>query len=424
MDFGRENAESSFEDIESEAASLKERGDEIEQRESQLSDAIDKLESDTAITKSLEANERDLESQKEELESERTDTLASLNAISEMLEQLEEANNQSDASLDQLRELGEDVSDAESIIDARRRWLEECYARVEHLYEMLGEDYEKIGNTLSRNGEKTKETSEINAAESNDTPAHEALGLGSDSQDWTTSSTDPVSAYSDYMTAHKLTKKDFPTYSKTLEWRRLVHAAFPNYKRPPLDRETAHKLLTEYMYSHNYSKEDYETYSADPEWQYLTLTAYPETIDIVKNWVRSINPNFENISLPYDQRKLYSSNCGSCAYALEQHFNGSDPEMTATAKNIDSDEEMERITGLTCKYMDPEDIESILIKRGPGSHLIAGINRYPIGGKPLFGHWFNAYYDGKKVYCLDGQSGDVFDWPHDFINVSEWCALV
>ena len=178
MDFGRENTESSFEDLESEAASLKERGDELEQRESQLGDALTKLEADTAVTKSLEANEQELESQKEKLEGERTDALASLAAISEALEQLEEANNHSDASLDQLRELGEDVSDAESVIDSRRRWLEECYARVEHLYEVLGEDYEKIGNLSDRNGKGVRETSDADAEKDENVPLlFKALGL-------------------------------------------------------------------------------------------------------------------------------------------------------------------------------------------------------------------------------------------------------
>ena len=62
---------------------------------------------------------------------------------------------------------------------------------------------------------------------------------------------------------------------------------------------------------------------------------------------------------------------------------------------------------------------------GPGSHLIVGINRYPTPwGSPRAGHWFNAYYDGEKIYTLDGQSGDVLDWPYDYGDISEWCALI
>ena len=27
------------------------------------------------------------------------------------------------------------------------------------------------------------------------------------------------------------------------------------------------------------------------------------------------------------------------------------------------------------------------------------------------GHWFNAYYDGNKVYALDAQTGQILGWP-------------
>lgn len=153
MDFDRENTESSFESIEDEAESLQERGNELEQRKSKLSEAIAQLEKDPVVTKSLEANEQDLENQREDLESRRTSALASLAAIQEALEGLENANEQSNAELDALRALGEDVSEADSVIEDRRRWLQESYARVQHLYELLGESYEKIGD-FSASGEK------------------------------------------------------------------------------------------------------------------------------------------------------------------------------------------------------------------------------------------------------------------------------
>ena len=75
--------------------------------------------------------------------------------------------------------------------------------------------------------------------------------------------------------------------------------------------------------------------------------------------------------------------------------------------------------------MAPDKIEQILYREGAGSHLIVGINRRnPITGKPATGHWFNVYYDGKKVHTVDGQSGKIYEWPHDYGNVSEWCAMI
>lgn len=149
MDFGSEGVERSFEEIEQDAEAYQERSENLEQRELELSNALSKLENDAQVTKSLERNERDIEMEREDVESERMSALESLSSIEEALEQLDESNERSDAALDSLRELGEDVSGAESVIESRRRWLEECYQRIEHLYEILGEDFEKIGD-LSR----------------------------------------------------------------------------------------------------------------------------------------------------------------------------------------------------------------------------------------------------------------------------------
>ena len=299
MDFERKNTESSFESIEDEAESLQERGNELEQRETRLSEALAQLEKDAAVTKSLEANERELESQREGLESKRTSALEALASRQEALESLEAVNEQSNAELEALRELGEDVGEADSVIEDRRRWLQESYTRVQHLYELLGESYEKIGD-FSPSGEKGLREVGENKVEGNDAPPLlKALGLDRFRDEATSqqNDADPKTALANYMAEHNWSDKDYPTYSKTLEWRRLVHAAYPNYKRPPLDRQTARNLLIEYMYSNNYSKYDYPTYSTDPEWQYLTLTAFPETMDIVDKWARSINPNYENMSL-------------------------------------------------------------------------------------------------------------------------------
>ena len=130
--------------------------------------------------------------------------------------------------------------------------------------------------------------------------------------------------------------------------------------------------------------------------------------------------NKKEINPFYGKFKPYGVNCGSCAFALWRRMTGADPQAKATQTNVaPHDEDMELITGLKCTYMKPDDIANILKQRGPGSHLIVGINR--TGGS---GHWFNAYYDGEKIYTLDGQCGKVFDWPHDYGHIRDWCAMV
>lgn len=429
----QERIEQSLEGLEPEIELVKGRGDELEQRAERLGEAIAKLEVDAAVAKSLEISESNLEEQIEDNDRERQNALSSLDTMMAALEALEETNNSNDAALDSLRELGVDVTEAESIIGDRQRWIEESRLRIEHLYEILGEDFEWKGGPLSdgksslgKSAEQTIENLDQQRFKSDTTQTAHGFSEQSGSEG------DPVAAYNDYMASHNWRKEDYPVYSKTLEWRRLVHAAYPDYRRPSLNQATARRLLSEYMNGHNYDRSDYAIYSKDPEWQYLTLTSYPETMAIVRTWAKEVNPNYENMALPYEKRELYSRNCGSCAFALEQHFNGVAPEQRASNVNIGTYQGMEHATGLTCKCMHPNSIKELLIARGPGSHLIVGINRMPVrvirDGKEIWlpqpGHWFNAYYDGKQVYTVDGQTGKVFDWPHDYGDVVEWRAMV
>lgn len=133
------------------------------------------------------------------------------------------------------------------------------------------------------------------------------------------------------------------------------------------------------------------------------------------SWIAEINPNFN----PYDPQSAYQRNCGSCALAVHNRLKGYKDVVAGRINIAPQDEDMEELTGLRCAYMDPGDIENILRSRGPGSELIVGVNRYEGSG-----HWFNAYYDGNKVYTVDGQIGKIMDWPHDYQGVSDWCALV
>lgn len=155
----------------------------------------------------------------------------------------------------------------------------------------------------------------------------------------------------------------------------------------------------------------------------ISSSANIQSIGDIRNWIKDINPNYCNPFIP-SRNNPYRKNCGSCAYAVECRFQGIS-DAVAGAQNIGTDAGMEAATGKKCVYMEANDIEKMLVSMGPGSHLICGINRHPKPfWKPQAGHWFNAYYDGNKVYTVDGQSGNIYDWPHDYVDVSEWCALV
>ena len=136
-------------------------------------------------------------------------------------------------------------------------------------------------------------------------------------------------------------------------------------------------------------------------------------LEEIRGWIKEVNPN-------YSPWTPYGSNCGTCAYIVEKSIDEGRLICEAGSVNIaPTDPEMEALTGYKCEYMSVADIENILKSRGPGSHLIVGINRNRGSG-----HWFNAYYDGEKIYTVDGQNGTIKDWPHDYGDVSAWCAMV
>lgn len=148
-----------------------------------------------------------------------------------------------------------------------------------------------------------------------------------------------------------------------------------------------------------------------------------QSVEQIASWIHDVNPHYHDSNYaPWNNP--YHVNCGSCAFAVENRFLGNSSAV-ADINNIGTDAGMEQATGKTCKYMSVDDIGKILKNNGPGSHLIVGINRKrtPLG-KPQAGHWFNAYYDGQNIYTIDGQSGEILDWPYDYGDISQWCAMV
>lgn len=178
------------------------------------------------------------------------------------------------------------------------------------------------------------------------------------------------------------------------------------------------------LFSQNYDKEFAELQAAREELagkvsssqldatnavQEIDVTDVPKLED-VSDWINDINPNYD----PFDWQSPYSNNCGSCAFAVEQRLDGS-TDISATSENIGTIEEMNKITGMEQVAMSPDEIKDYLVSQGPGSHGIVGIDR--VSGQ---GHWFNAYYDGEKVVAIDGQTGEINDWPPDYGDVANW----
>lgn len=139
-------------------------------------------------------------------------------------------------------------------------------------------------------------------------------------------------------------------------------------------------------------------------------TADISPIKDIDNWLGDINPNFDE----FDTDSPYCNNCGSCAYAVWKRLEG-DNDICASADNIGYNDEMEALTGMEQISMSPDEIENNLLAQGDGAHAIIGIDRAEGPG-----HWFNAACIDGKVVAIDGQSGEILDWPPDYGDVVNW----
>lgn len=134
-------------------------------------------------------------------------------------------------------------------------------------------------------------------------------------------------------------------------------------------------------------------------------------ISEIQGWLGEINPNFN----PYDYDPAFENNCGWCSFAVSRRLDG-DTEAYAYRDNITTKDGMKTVTGHKFIETSSDEVAASLIRQGPGAHAIIGISR-DIGS----GHWFNAYYDGNKVYRIDGQVNCISEWPPDNLgNVTKW----
>lgn len=134
------------------------------------------------------------------------------------------------------------------------------------------------------------------------------------------------------------------------------------------------------------------------------------TIEGVSSWIKDINPGYD----PFNIESPYNVNCGACAYAVYQRMNGN-TEIKACEENIGSDALMENVLGMKFVSMSPKEIEECLLEQGDGAHAVIGVDRAAGSG-----HWFNAACLDGKVVAIDGQSGEIHEWPPDYGNVVNW----
>lgn len=137
----------------------------------------------------------------------------------------------------------------------------------------------------------------------------------------------------------------------------------------------------------------------------------PRSLAAIDDWIRDVNPGYTGD--PFDPRSI---NCGKCAESVHDVLN--DGPLVPAGLDTYTVPEMEAITGLRQVEMSPQQIAEELRSGGAGSHAVVGIDRADDSG-----HWFNAYFDGERVLAVDGQSGEILDWPPDF-GAIRWDAAI
>lgn len=174
------------------------------------------------------------------------------------------------------------------------------------------------------------------------------------------------------------------------ELRRNMEGDFSQPYQPP--------VFPEYTGDHNVDNDVHDN------------TADIAPINDVNRWLGEVNPNYDE----FDPKSPYCNNCGSCAYAVYQRLEGN-PDVCASEHNIGYNDEMTTLTGMDQVSMTPDEIEQRLLAQGNGAHAIIGIDRAEGAG-----HWFNAACIDGRVVAIDGQTGEVHDWPPDYGDVVNW----
>src|SRR6202012_655720 len=131
-----------------------------------------------------------------------------------------------------------------------------------------------------------------------------------------------------------------------------------------------------------------------------------QTIDDIQEWIDDVNHGGDPTAERGPERLV------NCVPVVVSVFNRlSDIPGTVRAQPVPrahqiTDKHIEEATGLTLEPRHPDDIAQALRDAKEGVHTVVVVD-YENGEQ----HGFNAYFDGKNVFALDGQDGTVEAWP-------------
>lgn len=133
----------SLEKLDDETREICEKKSELENEKLKVVDAIKELENDPELQRLLKDENLELiECGLDKIENDISKHREQLHKIEEQLEKETNENNKSLIFILELAEDGEDVEDEKAIIEARKKSLNECLAKIIELYERLDEKFD------------------------------------------------------------------------------------------------------------------------------------------------------------------------------------------------------------------------------------------------------------------------------------------
>ena len=126
------------------------------------------------------------------------------------------------------------------------------------------------------------------------------------------------------------------------------------------------------------------------------------SIHWIRSWIGDVNPGYDAAPVGDPRRR----NCTSASLAVFHRLSGTSNDPAGLDELYSH--QVTEITNLPLVPTTLDQVEQTLRDAGPGSHTIVAAS---FDGRPS--HAFNAYFDGRNVHGLDGQSGVDELWPPD-----------
>ncbi|MBQ7866852.1 MAG: hypothetical protein IJ354_01705 [Clostridia bacterium] len=157
-------------------------------------------------------------------------------------------------------------------------------------------------------------------------------------------------------------------------------------------------------------------------------------LDAARKWIVEVNPDRpQHMELIAPEQY----NWGCCALQVEQNLLATETnavslsdykfrvpygQSSETIRSLNSAEDLAKALGRKAVPIETDQVVSVMQKLGPGSHVVAGVtNKH----KARADCWVNLFYDGEKIYTLNGHKGFIAEGLLQYPkNEDKWIILL